>query len=131
LRDSNSERWFRGFWMLATGAVGALIFYESTRAAGDPTVPSLATAWTYVGHVAVYAVLGFCAQTAVLSQRWHALVAVVLAASAFGAGIEVYQSTLDGRTGSGYDAVANLAGALMGAGVAFWATPWWGRRLRA
>jgi VanZ family protein len=78
----------------------------------------------------VYAVLAFCAQTAVLSQRRQVPVAVVIAATTFGIGIEVYQSTLDGRTGSAYDALANLAGAMVGAGVAYWLTPWWGRWLR-
>jgi VanZ family protein len=120
---------FRGFWAVATVAVAGFIFYQSTREAGDPTVPALTTAWTYVGHVAVYAGLGFCAQTATLSRRLHALVAVVAGGALLGAGIEAYQSTLEGRTGSAYDALANLAGMALGAAAALWLTPWWERWL--
>ena len=50
--------------------------------------------------------------------RLVAVVAVVAAVAAFGAGVEVAQSFVPGRTASGADAVANTAGAAVG--VAGW-----------
>lgn len=44
--------------------------------------------------------------------------AVIAAATLLGASLEAYQSTLDGREASVYDALANLAGAAAGALVA-------------
>jgi len=120
----------RGFWALATLAVAVFIFYQSTRGGADPTVPDLTTAEAYLGHLAVYAVLGFCAQTAVLSRRLRTVVAVVAAAALFGGCIEVYQSTIEGREGSAFDALANLTGAALGVLVAYGVTPHWGRLVR-
>lgn len=56
------------------------------------------------------------------------LVAVVLAVAAFGAGVEVVQSVVPGRTASGADAVANAVGAVVGVAAV---VGWWvfdGRR---
>jgi VanZ family protein len=114
----SSPLWFRGFWAAATVAVAAFIFYQSTGSSDDPAVPDLTTAQGYVGHVAVYTVLAFCAQTAVLPRRWAETALVVVLAAAFGAALELYQSTLDGREGSPYDALANLTGAVLGAMLA-------------
>jgi VanZ family protein len=119
------EAWFRLFWAVLTIAISAFILYESTRSLGDPTLPDLTTDEGYVGHLAVYAVLAFCAQTAILTRRWPTLVAVVAAAGVFGVFIEAYQSTIDGREASAYDALANLAGATVGALAASSATPRW------
>lgn len=119
-----SESWFRAFWALATLAVAAFIWYESTRG-GDPTVPDLTTTEAYLGHIGVYAVLGFCAQTACLSRRLGVLLAVVAAATAYGVCIEFYQSTIPGREASAYDGLSNLAGAAAGALVALLLAPRW------
>jgi VanZ family protein len=127
--SSPSERWFRTLFAVASIAVAAFILYQSTRSNGDPTVPDLTTNEAYAGHLAVYAVLGFCAQTALLSRRLQTVLAVVAAATIFGACIEVYQSTLEGREASAYDALADLAGAAIGAFVAFAITPRWQRFL--
>jgi VanZ family protein len=124
------EAWFRVFWAILTVSVATLIFFESTRSRGDPTLPDLTTDEAYLGHLAVYAVLGFCAQTAAFARRWRTLVAVVAAAGLFGVCIEAYQSTIDGREASTYDALANLAGAALGAVFAFRAGPWWLPMLR-
>jgi VanZ family protein len=119
------EAWFRLFWAVLTFAAAAFILYESTRSRGDPTLPELTTDEAYAGHLAVYAMLGFCAQTAALTRRWGSFVAVVVAAGLFGVFIEAYQSTIDGREASAYDALANLAGATIGAAVAYTLTPRW------
>jgi VanZ family protein len=119
------EAWFRLFWAVLTFAAAAFILYESTRSRGDPTLPELTTDEAYVGHLAVYAALGFCAQTAALTRRWRAFVAVVVAAGLFGVCIEAYQSTIDGREASAYDALANLVGATIGAAFAYTLTPRW------
>jgi hypothetical protein len=50
--------------------------------------------------------------------RFAAVIAVVAAVAAFGAGVEVAQSFVPGRTTSGADAVANTVGAAVG--VASW-----------
>jgi VanZ family protein len=52
-------------------------------------------------------------------------VAVVVAAGLFGVCIEAYQSTIDGREASAYDALANLVGATIGAAFAYTLTPRW------
>jgi VanZ family protein len=119
------EAWFRLFWAVLTFAAAAFILWESTRSRGDPTLPELSTDEAYVGHLAVYAALGFCAQTAALTRRWRAFVAVVVAAGLFGVCIEAYQSTIDGREASAYDALANLVGATIGAAFAYTLTPRW------
>ena len=117
--------WFRLFWATLTIAIAAFILYESTRSLGDPTLPDLTTDEGYVGHLAVYTVLAFCAQTAILTRRWPTPVAVVAAAGLFGVLIEAYQSSLDGREASPYDALANLAGAALGALSGWWIMPRW------
>jgi VanZ family protein len=103
------------------------IAYQSTRGGGDPTVPELTTAEAYVGHVAVYAVLAFCAQTAALSRRLATVLAVVAASGAMGLCLELYQSTLSGREASAYDALANAGGAVGGSLVAAALLPWWSK----
>ncbi|HEY7466556.1 MAG TPA: VanZ family protein, partial [Dehalococcoidia bacterium] len=60
---------------------------------------------------------------------WRMLAAVVLVAGLFGVVIEAYQSTLEGREASAYDALANLAGAAFGALTAWWLAPRWNRLL--
>ena len=122
-----SEIWFRRFWALAALLVAAFILYESTRTGGEPTAPDLTTTEGYFGHFGLYAALGFCAQTAVLSRRLGVLLAVAAAATAFGGCIELYQSTIPGREASAYDALSDLAGAGAGALVALLLTPRWGR----
>jgi VanZ family protein len=70
-------------------------------------------------HAASYAVVaGLAAATRGWGRRVPALVAVVVAVAAFGAGVEVAQSFVPGRTASGADAVANAVGAAVG--VAAW-----------
>jgi VanZ family protein len=119
--------WFRGFWGLATVGVAGFIFYESTSGSGDPAVPDLTTALTYVGHVVVYAMLGFCAQCAVLSRRWEHAAAAIEAVGLYGLGLEIHQSTLEDREGSVLDAVANVFGAGLGVAAAWGIAPMWER----
>ena len=119
------EARFRGFWAVLALAVATFILYESTRSRGDPTVPDLTTDEAYVGHLAVYAVLGFCALTAAFARRWRTLIATVVTAGLFGVCIEAYQSTIDGREASAYDALANLTGAALGAAIAYAIMPRW------
>jgi VanZ family protein len=71
-------------------------------------------------HAAGYAVVaGLAAASRDWRRRALALVVVVVAVAAFGAGIEVAQSVVPGRTTSSADAVANTVGAVVG--VAGWA----------
>ncbi len=71
-----------------------------------------------VVHAVSYATI---AGLAVLERRTRGvrngvvgLVAVVVVVAAFGAGVEVVQSVVPGRTASGADAVANAVGAVVG-----------------
>ncbi|WP_240137617.1 VanZ family protein [Salinigranum salinum] len=71
-------------------------------------------------HAAGYAVVaGLAAASRDWRRRALALVVVVVAVATFGAGIEVAQSVVPGRTASSADAVANTVGAVVG--VAGWA----------
>jgi VanZ family protein len=65
-------------------------------------------------HAAGYAAVAFAAAMAPEEDTDRALAGVVLAVTAFGAGVEVVQPTV-GRTASLADALANLAGAAAGA----------------
>jgi VanZ family protein len=77
-------------------------------------------------HASGYAVLaGFAA--AWRGKRGVVLVGVVLAVAALGLGVEVLQTAVPGRTGTVGDAVANLAGAVVG--VAGWRR--WSRQARS
>jgi VanZ family protein len=80
-------------------------------------------------HAASYAVVAGLAVWTVRARRARdgalALVAVVLAVAAFGAGIEVVQSFVPGRTASGGDAVANAVGATVGTLAARVLSPRW------
>lgn len=73
-----------------------------------------------VVHALSYAVLGWVSVTSDGRQRHASLLLVVLAVAGFGAGVEVAQSFLPGRTASAGDAAANLVGAV--AGVVGWLT---------
>jgi VanZ family protein len=122
--------------IFAGAALGIAVFiaYQSTRPAGDPTVPVLRSWLSYAGHFGVYAVLAFCAMIAAWQRRPATLVAVVFACSGFGLVLEVYQGSVDGRSSTPMDAVSNVLGSLSGAGVAYASLPWldavWTRKAR-
>lgn len=65
-------------------------------------------------HAVAYAGLTFAVATAVDTRNPRRLAGVVLAVTAFGAGVELVQPFV-GRTASLLDALANLAGSLAGA----------------
>jgi VanZ family protein len=105
-------------------AVAVFIAYQSTRPAGDPTVPVLRSWLSYAGHFGVYAVLAFCAMVAAWRRRPAFLVAIVVACSAFGLMLEVYQGGIDGRESTPLDAVSNVLGSAVGATAAYAALHW-------
>lgn len=65
-------------------------------------------------HAVGYAGLTFAVATAVSTRNPRRLAGVVLAVTAFGAGVELVQPFV-GRTASLWDALANLVGSLAGA----------------
>lgn len=108
-----------------------MVFYESTRSGGDPTLPELSTAAAYAGHFLGHAMLVFCALMAI--DRRSGLLAipiVVVADGVFGAALEAFQSTLPGRDASAFDALANLLGAVFGAAMVMFLVPRWQRLKR-
>ncbi|ELZ58143.1 MULTISPECIES: VanZ family protein [unclassified Haloferax] len=72
-------------------------------------------------HAAGYAGLGFAFASAVRARGRDEVAAAVLAAGAFGAGIELVQAVLPYRSFGVADAGANLVGAVLG-GVVWVAT---------
>lgn len=70
-------------------------------------------------HLATYATLGFGAAYALLARRGRPLVVAAVAATAFGAGVEVVQAPLAARSADLADAAANGLGAALGVGL------WW------
>ncbi|WP_232686417.1 hypothetical protein [Halobacterium zhouii] len=69
-------------------------------------------------HVAGYTALAYAVAAAVRAQTPRMLAGIVLAVTVFGVGIEVVQPSV-GRHASALDALANLAGAALGA-LAWW-----------
>lgn len=114
----------------ATIAIAAFIAYQSTRPADDPTVPVLKSWLSYAGHFGVYAVLACCAMLAAWRRDLRTLVSVVLACSLFGLVLELYQGNIEGRESTPLDAVSNVIGSVLGAGLACAALPWLDRHLR-
>jgi len=118
---------FRAAWALFAAALAAFVFYESTRGAGDPTVPDVSTSAAYLGHFLLYAALAFSVQTALHARSLPAVAIVAACVALYGGALEAYQSTLSGREASIFDALANLLGAAGGAGIAAALLPRWGR----
>ena len=120
---------FRTAWALVAAAIAAFVFYESTRGAGDPTVPDVSTSAAYLGHFLLYAALAFSVQTALYARSLPAVALVAACVALYGGALEAYQSTLSGRESSIFDALANLLGAAAGAGIASALLQWWDRWL--
>jgi len=79
-----------------------------------PDGDSAPTGADKLAHVVGYAGIAFAGAMAPEEDTDRALVGVVLAVTAFGAGVEVLQPVAD-RPASALDALANLAGAAVGA----------------
>ena len=126
-----SVAYTRIFFALSAVAVAAFIAYQSTRPAGDPTVPVLKSWLSYAGHAGVYAVLASCAMLAAWRRQPISVGGVVLACSLFGLGLEIYQGGIEGREATPLDAISNTIGAVLGAGAVFAALPWVHRWLQA
>jgi len=90
-------------------------------AAVPPTGPTGTLGATTLGHVVGYgtlAVVGVRYAQETGRERFAAVLAVVLAASLLGVGIEGIQATLPWRTASATDAAINAVSAGVGAGLA-------------
>jgi VanZ family protein len=99
-------------WARRTVALVVVVLAASlVPASGGDSLPPNADK---LFHFAGYAALAFAAVMAPAEDTDRALVGVVLAVAAFGAGIEVVQPAV-GRTASAMDALANAAGATVGA----------------
>ena len=72
----------------------------------------------------MYGILAFCAMLAAWRQQLSALIAIVMACSLFGLALELYQGSIEGRESTPMDAVSNVFGAALGAGVAYASLPW-------
>lgn len=98
-------------WAAVAVALAVVVLAASlVPASGGDSLPPNADK---LFHFAGYAALAFAAAMAPDEATDRALVGVVLAVTAFGAGIEVVQPAV-GRTASVLDALANVAGATVG-----------------
>jgi len=79
-----------------------------------PDGDSAPTGADKLAHFVGYAAIAFAGANALREAGDRALVGVVLAVAAFGAGVEILQPIAD-RPTSALDALANLAGAAVGA----------------
>jgi len=104
------QRWAALAVGLAVVVVGASLLPASGGDSLPPNADKLL-------HLAGYAAIAFAAGMSPRPATDRALVAVLLGVVALGAVVEVVQPTV-GRTASGLDAVANLAGAAVGVLVA-------------
>ncbi len=110
----------RAQWPVVWGPVVAyagLIFFMSSLSASD-LGPSEIWRFDKLIHTVEYAVLGALACRALLlgprlSARWAVPVAIV-AAFLYGLSDEWHQSFVPGRDSSGWDALADLTGAILG-----------------
>lgn len=110
-------RWLRVMEVLAV--VGVIAYFSLS--AGLPMPPDapgglLATLWDKKLHVVAYAGLGYSLAYASIEERERGrprVVAVVLAAIAFGASIELLQGLVPARYFDAYDLLANTLGALL------------------
>lgn len=97
---------------LAALGLALLLSYLSLIPAGDVPAPQISDK---VRHFLAYAALAAPLAVALRPARW---LAAVLMAAGLGLGLEVAQAMGDaGREGSPGDALANLMGALAGAGL--------------
>ena len=97
---------------LAALGLALLLSYLSLIPAGDVPAPQISDK---VRHFLAYAALAAPLAVALRPARW---LAAVLMAAGLGLGLEVAQAMGDaGREGSPGDALANLLGALAGAGL--------------
>lgn len=96
---------------LAVGLSVVVLAASLVPASGGQRLPAGADK---LAHAVGYAAVAFAAGMTPEEATDRALAGVVLAVAAFGAGIEVVQPTV-GRTTSLLDALANLAGAALGA----------------
>lgn len=111
----------RAAWPLVWAPVVAyagLIFFMSSLTPSE-IGPSEIWRFDKLIHTAEYAVLGAVVCRALLlgprlSARWAVLLAIVAAAS-YGLSDEWHQSFVPGRDSSGWDALADLTGAILGA----------------
>lgn len=102
----------RRFAAIGSLCVAAVIAYLSLMPVTESPTPHM---WDKLGHFAAYAGLAAPLTLAMHPRRWLAAAAV---ATVYGIGLEVAQALGDaGREASVLDAVANLLGALLGAGL--------------
>jgi len=105
---------------LAAIGIAALIIYLSLIPAREVPGPPVSDK---LKHFMAYAALAVPMTLAAGAARWRS---VVIVAALFGIGLEFAQAAVTAdREGSGLDALANLMGALFGAGLV-----WIGLRLR-
>lgn len=127
LPSRERRRTLTALLVVAAGAVFVGSVLPLPAAGGDLTLAGPfgvgADKWI---HAASYAVLAALAVSGRLTRLTNGgafdLVVVVVAVACFGAGIEVVQSFVPGRTASGGDAVANTLGAVVGVVVV---VSWW------
>ena len=102
--------------MIAIGwfAFLGLLYFASTS-------PQLSPPEAYhadkILHVVVYGAMAFI--PALFLKRINPVIIIILLLSIFGAGIELAQNSVEGRTGSNEDAIANFIGALLGGVVGY------------
>lgn len=111
-RSSNPLPLIRRLAALAAAIVAVAIGYLSLMPAGEVPAPQISDK---IRHFAAYAGLAAPLTLALHPRRW---LMAALAAAAYGVALEVAQALGDaGREGSPLDALANLLGAFLGAGL--------------
>ena len=100
---------FAGYVLVASGI--------DPPTGGGPPLTLFGLPLDKVLHAGAYATLAGLLAYAALPRGWPALLAVALAATAYGAGIEVVQTFLPRRTFDLLDLAANGVGAAVAAGV--------------
>ena len=107
------------FFWLPLVAYMALIFYLSSR----PDVPNVLPGLTFgdkIIHLAAYVLLALLWGRAI-TRRWTAIddkkvfVIAVLCTGLYGISDEIHQSFVPGRSADSLDAIADIAGAMVGA----------------
>ncbi|MBY9066654.1 VanZ family protein [Hyphomonas sp. WL0036] len=111
-RPSNSLSVIRRLAAFAALVVGIIIAHLSLVPAGDVPAPQISDK---IRHFAAYAGLAAPLALALHPKRW---LAAAIAATAFGVALEFAQAMGEaGREGSALDALANMLGAFLGAGL--------------
>jgi len=113
----------RRLWIWGPVVVYAVMIIGVSSIPGSSLSVDWIWSWDKLLHACEYSVLGALLARALCMRLapWVAFPLAVICAAAFGACDEWYQTSVPGRTGTPFDAVADLVGATLGAlSVTLW-----------